>query len=57
MDQYPYREDGKEALSESIQWIKVLDRKIESYGMEKLEQIIKNGSGTEVTRELRRLLL
>jgi len=56
MDQYPYREDGKTALSESIEWIKTLNGKLESYGLDKLGQVIKRGSATEMTKELRSLL-
>ena len=56
MDQYPYREDGKTALSESIEWIKILNAKLEAYGLDNLGKLIKRGSATEMTRELRSLL-
>lgn len=57
MDQYPYREDGKEALNQSIQWLVALNEKIDDYGMEKIEAIISRGEATEISEEVRKLLL
>ena len=57
MDQYPYREDGKEALNQSIQWLIALNKKIDDYGMEKIEAIIRRGEATEISEEIRKLLL
>jgi len=56
MDQYPYREDGKEALNQSIQWLIALNEKISEYGMEKIEAIIRRGEATEISEEVRKLL-
>jgi xylose isomerase len=55
MDQYPYREDGREALSESIEWIKALDRKMEAYGASRIEALVREGEATTISRELRSL--
>jgi sugar phosphate isomerase/epimerase len=57
MDQYPYREDGREALAQSIAWIDALLAKLDAYGMDALEKVMRRGEATEITRELRRLLL
>jgi len=57
MDQYPYREDGRQALQESIEWIKALLEKLHFYGIDKIDRLIRNGNATETTHELRRLLL
>jgi len=57
MDQYPYREDGRQALQESIEWINALLEKLHSCGTDKIDSLIRNGNATETTHELRRLLL
>ena len=57
MDQYPYREDGREALNQSIQWLAALNKRIDDYGMEKIEAIIRRGEATEISKEVRKLLL
>jgi len=57
MDQYPYREDGREALAQSIAWIDALAAKLDAYGLEALEKLMRQGEATAITRELRRLLL
>jgi xylose isomerase len=57
MDQYPYREDGKEALAQSIEWIRALSRKLDGYGRDKIRELIRRGEATEATREMRNLLL
>ena len=57
MDQYPYREDGREALAQSIAWIDALLKRLDVYGMDALEKVMRRGEATEITRELRLLLL
>ncbi len=57
MDQYPYCEDGREALNQSIQWLAALNKKIDDYGMETIEAFIKCGEATEISEEVRKLLL
>ena len=57
MDQYPYREDGRQALQESIEWIKALLEKLHSYGIDKIDSLIRDGNAAETTHELRKLLL
>lgn len=56
MDQYPYREDAREAISESILWIKGLDEKLRGY-REDIRKIIESGEAVEASRLMRRVLL
>jgi xylose isomerase len=57
MDQYPYREDARSALAESIEWLHALERRLEQYGMGEMEKLIEAGDATATSRELRKLLL
>ena len=57
MDQYPYREDGREALAESIAWINGLISKMDAYGMSNLEKVIRQGDAVSISREIRQMLL
>jgi xylose isomerase len=57
LDQYPYREDGREALAQSIAWIDALVAKMEARGLDALEKAMRRGEATEITGELRRMLL
>ena len=57
MDLYPYREDAKEAIAESIEWLKTIENCIDKYGFENIRALIKEGSATRTTRELRRMLI
>ncbi|MCK5199549.1 MAG: sugar phosphate isomerase/epimerase, partial [Spirochaetales bacterium] len=57
MDQYPYREDGREALNESIRWLEALKERMDMYGLDKIESLIQKGDATEIVREIRKLML
>lgn len=57
MDQYPYREDGRDALNESIRWLEALKNRMDDYGSERIEGLIRRGEATEIVREIRRLIL
>ncbi len=56
MDQYPYREDGKKALSESIETIKALEKVIDKYGDKKISKLVSQGDATEITAAVRGML-
>jgi len=56
MDLYPYREDAREAISESIEWLKTLQQCLDRYGMDKVGALIKEGNATKIVREMRRVL-
>jgi hypothetical protein len=57
MDQYPYREDGRDAVDESIQWMKALERRVDAMDSEEVERVIHGGSAVESSRMLRKCLL
>jgi xylose isomerase len=56
MDLYPYREDAKEALSESIAFIRGIDQILTPELMDELREIIKEGDATKSTAWVRRLI-
>jgi xylose isomerase len=57
MDQYPYREDAQEALRESIEFIKGLDRMLTPEAIGELREIIKKGEATKSTAWVRKKIL
>ena len=57
MDLYPYREDAGEAISESIEWLKAIEKLIDNYGENKLHDLIVKGDATKTSKALRGLLL
>lgn len=57
MDQYPYREDGVTAISESIENLKGLERVIDRYGEQQIGALIKKGEATDITAAVRKMLL
>jgi len=54
MDQYPYREDGAEAIAESILWVKKFERIVDEYYNE-IETLISQNDAIETSRFLRKL--
>jgi len=56
MDQYPYREDGAAAISESILWLKRFDELIQAHRNE-IDQIIADGDAVHTSQFLRKALL
>ena len=56
MDLYPYREDAREAISESIEWLKTLQHCLDRYGMDRVAALVKEGNATDIVREMRRVL-
>jgi len=56
MDQYPYREDAVDAISESILWIKKYEQIVEQY-YDEIESLIKLNDAIETSRFLRKLLV
>ena len=57
MDLYPYREDAKEAISESILCLKTLESLLDEYGLDKIRGLIEKGSATDIVREMRKIIL
>lgn len=55
MDQYPYREDAVDAISESILWVKKFESIVDEYYNE-IETLIKLNDAVETSRFLRKLI-
>ncbi len=56
-DQYPYREDGREAVNESIRWIEAYQDIVDAMDMGEVERIIAGGDACQSSAWLRRVLL
>lgn len=56
MDQYPYREDAVDAISESILWVKKFEKVVDEYSDE-IDLLIKANDAVETSRFLRKLLM
>ena len=57
LDMNPYREDGIKMAQESIDWIKGYYGLIDRIGKPRIEQVIKSGDATEMSRMMREALL
>lgn len=55
MDQYPYREDAVDAISESIMWVKKFESIVDEYYKE-MDALIKLNDAVETSRFLRKLI-
>jgi len=56
MDQYPYREDARSAINESIRWLEALDARLSGYGTERFDGLIANGDATHASGAVRACL-
>lgn len=56
MDQYPYREDAVDAISESILWVKKYEQIVDTYYSE-IEVLIKENDAVKTSRFLRKLIV
>jgi xylose isomerase len=56
MDQYPYREDGRDAVNESIQWMIVLTNIMNRMDDDDVRSVIKAGNAVASTKMLRKYL-
>jgi len=54
MDQYPYREDAADAISESILWVKKFEKIVDEYFNE-IDTLVKANDAVETSRFLRRI--
>lgn len=57
MDQYPYREDGRDAVDESVRWLAAMDAVVDGMDGAEVERVIKSGNAVEASRMLRKLIL
>lgn len=55
MDQYPYREDAVDAITESIIWVKKFESIVDDY-YEDIDALIKQNDAVETSRFLRKLI-
>ena len=56
MDQYPYREDGKCAVEESIGWLKSYNNILDSIPDKTIEELFNTGSAIDANRMLRKYM-
>jgi xylose isomerase len=56
MDQYPYREDGRAALSESVAWLQGLQKKVDA-NQDAIAAVLAEGDATRTSALLRKMLL
>lgn len=57
MDQYPYRENGASAVSESVAFLRSIDRLLTTERMQEIRSLIAKGDATKTTGWMRELLL
>lgn len=56
MDQYPYREDGRDAVNESIQWMTAMNGIMNRMDEEEVKRVIEVGDAVESTKMIRKYL-
>lgn len=56
MDQYPYREDGRNAVNESIQWMVALNAVMNRMKDAEVQRVINEGDATEASKMLRKYM-
>ena len=55
-DQYPYREDGRAAVNETVRWMDIFASLVNRIDDKKMEEIFKTGNACEVSAMLRNLM-
>lgn len=56
LDIFPYREDGRKAAAESINWIRGLKRVVERIGNENIEEVLRQDDVTKAMALVRQVL-
>lgn len=56
IDQYPYREDGRDAVAESAEWMDVLESVIDQTDPREIEEVIKKKDAIASNRMIRKLI-
>lgn len=56
MDQYPYREDGRDSINESIRWIDGMRQRMRSFGHERFAALLAQGDAVAMARTMRDFL-
>ena len=55
-DQFPYREDGRDAVSESAEWMTYLIDIVDKADSAEIERVIKTGSPIEASKLIRKMM-
>lgn len=56
IDQFPYREDGKDAVGESVKWLDVLQRAANRIKEDEIEDVLQARDGVTSSRYMRKIL-
>lgn len=57
LDQFPYREDGRDAVDESAKWLDALEAVMDRADMAEIAAVIEKNSAIEASRLMRKILL
>ncbi len=55
-DQYPYREDGRDAVNESVRWFEVFAELVNQIDENELKAIFATGNACDISKMLRKLM-
>ena len=55
-DQYPYREDGRDACNESVRWFDIFEELVDRIDENEMEGLFRSGNAVEISAFLRRLM-
>lgn len=56
LDQFPYREDGRDAVEESALWLDFLERYVDEADIDEIHSVIAKNSAVESSRLMRKIL-
>lgn len=56
-DQYPYRENSRDAVNETVRWMEAFSNAVERMDTERVEKIIHTGNACEASAFLREIIL
>ena len=57
LDQYPYREEPEEAITESILWLQALRKMLDRMGHDRITEVIRGGNAAAAQRLVRQALM
>jgi len=57
LDQFPYREDGREAVAESAEWLDAFERIIDKADMAEIDAVLAKKDAISASKLMRKLLL
>jgi len=55
-DQYPYREDGRDAVNESVRWMETFINVVNKLDDNKIEELLSSGNACEISKYMREVL-